>query len=119
MKCYVPGSWFMASSLPGTLYSKTISSKSMAVNFKISNPSKLLIHCIVWAGIFMLPYVFNIGDERDEASSVDPFRNINTVTNFLWMGMFYFNTAVFIPRLFYKKKYGVYTLLLLGSFCIT
>ncbi len=90
----------------------------MAVNFKISKPSNLLIHCIVWASIFMLPYVFNIGDEKDEASSVDPFRSINTVTNFLWMGLFYLNTAVFIPRLIYKKKYGVYTLLLLGSFCV-
>ena len=90
----------------------------MTVNFKISKPSNLLIHCIVWASIFMLPYVFNTWDEKDEASSVDPFRSINTVTNFLWMGLFYLNASVFIPRLFYKKKYGLYTLLLFCSFCV-
>ena len=90
----------------------------MAVNFKISKPSKLLIHCIVWAVVFLLPYVFNTWDEKDEGSSVDPYRSINTVTNFLWMGLFYLNAYVLIPRLFYKKKYGVYTLLLLCSFCV-
>ena len=90
----------------------------MAVNFKISKPSNLLIHCIVWASIFMLPYVFNIGDEKDEASSVDPFRSINTVTNFLWMGLFYLNAYVLIPRLFYKRKYLQYALVLFASFCI-
>ena len=90
----------------------------MAANFKITKPPKLLIHCIVWAIIFMLPYVFNTWDEKDEASSVDPYRSINTVTNFLWMGLFYLNASVFIPRLFYKKKYVVYTLLLFCSFCV-
>ncbi len=90
----------------------------MAINLKISKPSKLLIHCIVWATIFMLPYIFNTWDEKGEASSVDPYRSINTVTNFLWMGLFYLNASVFIPRLFYKRKYLVYTFLLLCSFSV-
>ena len=90
----------------------------MAVNFKISKPSKLLIHCIVWASIFMLPYVFNTGYEKDEAPSVDPYRSINTVTNFLWMGLFYLNAYVLIPRIFYKRKYLQYALVLFASFCI-
>ena len=68
--------------------------------------------------IFLLPYVFNTWDEKGETSSVDPYRSINTVTNFLWMGLFYLNASVFIPRLFYKKKYVVYTLLLFCSFCV-
>ncbi len=90
----------------------------MAATFKITKPSKLLIHCIVWAIVFMLPYVFNTWDEKDEASSVDPYRSINTVTNFLWMGLFYLNASVFIPHLFYKKRYVQYALLLFFSFCI-
>ena len=76
------------------------------------------MHIIAWAVIFMLPYVFNTWDEKDEASSVDPYRSINTITNFLWMGLFYLNASVFIPRLFYKKGYVQYTLMLLGSFCV-
>ena len=90
----------------------------MAVNFKISKPSNLLIHCIVWAIIFLLPYVFNTGDENNETSSVDPYRSINTITNFLWMGLFYLNAYVLIPRLFYKRKYLQYALVLFASFCI-
>ena len=73
------------------------------------------MHFIVWSIIFLLPYVFNIGDEKDEASSVDPFRSINTVTNFLWMGLFYLNAYVLIPRLFYKRKYLQYALVLFAS----
>jgi sensor histidine kinase YesM len=85
---------------------------------KIKITSKLLMHIIAWAVIFMLPYVFNTWDEKDEASSVDPYRSINTITNFLWMGLFYLNASVFIPRLFYKKSYVKYALLLLCSFCV-
>ena len=90
----------------------------MAATFKITKPSKLLIHCIVWAIIFMLPYVFNTWDEKGETSSVDPYRSIKTVTNFLWMGLFYLNAYVLIPRLFYKRKYLQYALVLFASFCV-
>ena len=78
----------------------------------------LFIHIIVWAIIFTLPYVFNTWDEKGETSSVDPYRSINTVTNFLWMGLFYLNAYVLIPRLFYKRKYLQYALVLFASFCI-
>jgi two-component system LytT family sensor kinase len=108
----------MASSLRRFLVQHNNSNKPMAPVFKIKKPSKLLVHCIVWAIIFMLPYVFNTWDEKDEASYVDPYRSINTVTNFLWMGLFYLNASVFIPRLFYKKRYMQYALLLLCSFCV-
>ena len=89
----------------------------MVAKFKIEKPSKVLIHCVVWAIIFMLPYVFNTWDEKHEISSVDPYRSVKTVTNFLWMGLFYLNTSIFIPRLFYTKKYVQYAILLLISFC--
>jgi two-component system LytT family sensor kinase len=90
----------------------------MKKSIKIKISSKLLVHIIAWAVIFMLPYVFNTWDEKDEVYSVDPYRSINTITNFLWMGLFYLNAFVFIPRLFYKKGYVQYALLLLGSFCV-
>lgn len=76
------------------------------------------MHIIVWTMIFLLPYVFNTWDEKGETSSVDPYRSINTVTNFLWMGLFYLNAYVLIPRLSYKRKYLQYALVLIASFCI-
>ena len=90
----------------------------MKVNWQLNKKAILLLHAFVWAIIFMLPYVFNIRDENDEVSAVDPYRSIGTVTNFLWMGLFYLNAAVFIPRLFYKQRYIQYALLLLCSFCV-
>ena len=78
----------------------------------------LFMHIIVWAIIFFLPYVFNTWDEKGETSSVDPYRSIKTVTNFLWMGLFYLNAYVLIPGLFYKRKYLQYALVLFASFCI-
>ena len=76
------------------------------------------MHFIVWTMIFLLPYVFNTWDEKGETSSVNPYRSINTVTNFLWMGLFYLNAHVLIPRLSYKRKYLQYALVLIASFCI-
>ena len=76
------------------------------------------MHIIVWTIIFTLPYVFNTWDEKGETSSADPYRSINTVTNFLWMGLFYLNAYVFIPGSFYKRKYLQYALVLIASFCI-
>ena len=78
----------------------------------------MLLHIIVWAIIFLLPYVFNTSDEKDEGFAVDPYRSIKTVTNFLWMGLFYFNAYVLISRFFYKRKYLQYVLVLGASFCI-
>ena len=76
------------------------------------------MHIIVLAMIFLLTYVFNTWDEKGVTSSVDPYRSINTVTNFLWIGLFYLNAYVLIPRLFYKRKYLQYALVLIASFYI-
>ena len=73
------------------------------------------MHITVWAIIFLLPYVFNTWDEKDEGSLVDPYRSIKTVSNFLWMGLFYLNAYVLISRLFYKRKYLQYALVLFAS----
>ena len=72
----------------------------------------MFLHIIVWAIIFMIPYVFNTGDEKGEASSVDPYKSIKTVTNFLRMGLFYLNAYILIPDLFYKRKYLQYVVVL-------
>jgi len=76
------------------------------------------MHILVWAIIFSLPYIFS----SEYASAKDPdelaFKNLDTATNFLWMGLFYLNVLILMPHLFYKKKYVLYIAALLFSFCI-
>ena len=64
------------------------------MNWQLNKKSTLLIHIIVWAMIFLLPYIFS--SENDSAKDADElaFRNLDTVTNLFWMGLFYFNAAL-------------------------
>lgn len=75
-----------------------------------------VIHIIVWAAIFAMPYIFNHDNEGDKHSH--DFRSLDTATNFLWMGLFYLNALLLIPRLFYRKRFIFYSLALVLSFAI-
>ncbi|HCL83166.1 MAG TPA: histidine kinase [Chitinophagaceae bacterium] len=78
--------------------------------------SKLLIHLVIWAIIFLLPYIFT-GENPKNAEEI-AFRNLNTATVFLWMGLFYLNAEFLIPLLFYGKKYFIYTISLVSLFIL-
>jgi two-component system, LytTR family, sensor kinase len=80
--------------------------------------SAFIIHLAIWACVFLLPFIFT--GENEPARNRDDleFRNLNVATNFLWMAIFYFNSAVLIPRFLYHKKYIIYIGSLLLSFCI-
>lgn len=91
--------------------------KQMKTKWQINKQSTIIIHVIAWTIIFLMPYVFNT-EGKSENSGIDEYRNLNTVTNFLWMGLFYLNAIVLIPHLIYKKKYIIYILLLLLLFSI-
>ena len=90
----------------------------MKLNIKINRRFILLMHLVAWAIIFSLPYIFS--SEYSSAKDKDElaFQKLDTVTNFLWMGLFYLNVLILMPRLFYKKKYVLYTLALLISFIL-
>lgn len=74
------------------------------------------MHLVAWAIIFSLPYIFS--SEYSSAKDKDElaFQKLDTVTNFLWMGLFYLNALILMPQLFYKKKYAIYIFALLFFF---
>ena len=88
------------------------------MNIKITKRFILLMHLIAWTIIFSMPYIFS--SEYSSAKDEDElaFQKLDTITNFLWMGLFYLNVLLLMPHLFYKKKYALYTLALLVSFLL-
>lgn len=90
----------------------------MKLNSKINNRTISFIHIVTWAMIFSLPYIFISENPSAKDKGNLAFQKLDTVTNFLWMGLFYLNALVLMPQLFYKKKYLVYIVALLLSFFV-
>jgi len=82
----------------------------------------ILIHTAVWAGIFLLPYLFTSAyydnGEHEIHPNNTPFLYLDTLTKILWVGLFYLNTALLVPRLIYKGKYFFYLLAEVVFFCL-
>jgi sensor histidine kinase YesM len=66
-----------------------------------------VIHIIVWAIIFSLPYIFSPPGTNNNPKQ-NAFLGFISITTFFWMGLFYFNANVLIPEFLYKRKYLVY-----------
>ena len=75
-----------------------------------------LIHIFVWAIILSLPYIFSPPDSKASPEH-NAFLGFITATSCVWISYFYLNADFLIPHFFYKKKYLIYLLLLLLSFC--
>jgi len=79
----------------------------------------IVIHVMIWLAIFLLPYILN-PDYEPELNRVGhpktDFRELDTATKILWLGLFYFNAFVLVPRLVYRRKFIVYVLSLVGLF---
>jgi two-component system, LytTR family, sensor kinase len=85
----------------------------MAEVTRIKNSSKLLIHIIAWAVVFLLPYIFTSAyydDGKSDLPGKNAFLYLDTVTKVFWVGLFYLNTEILIPRLIYKRKYIIFIL---------
>ena len=91
--------------------------------FKTTNDKEklitIVIHVMIWLAIFLLPYILN-PDYEPELNRVGhpktDFRELDTATKILWLGLFYFNAFVLVPRLVYRRKFIVYVLSLVGLF---
>ena len=79
----------------------------MKKSIKINEPSKLLMHIIAWAVIFLLPYIFTSAyyDGENELHGNTTFLYVDTVTKIFWVGLFYLNTEILVPSFVYKRKY--------------
>ncbi len=90
----------------------------MKVNWQLNKNSILVLHVLVWVMIFLLPFIFSSENVSSKDADDLAFRNLNTVTNLFWMGLFYLNGLVLIPKLFNKHKYIYFVFSLILSFCI-
>jgi len=66
----------------------------------------------------MLPFIFNHDHDVDGLKHNDDFKYLDTLTNFLWMGLFYLNALLLLPRLLYAKKYVVYSITLVAAYTV-
>ena len=71
-----------------------------------------LIHIIVWAVLFSLPYIFSPPDAKNNPQQ-NAFRGFATSATIIWMGLFYLNAYIVVPKFLYRKKYVVYLLLIM------
>jgi sensor histidine kinase YesM len=79
-----------------------------------------LLHATAWILLFSLPYLLRPQNPNEPVRPKSPNETINNIIWFtgdvLLIGFFYLNALLIIPRLFYKKKYTLYTLAIFGSF---
>lgn len=68
----------------------------------------------------MLPYLLasNHPERTISRSENRVFIQLNFYSYFFWIGVFYLNAYWLMPRLFYTKKYDLYTVALLAAFAI-
>jgi len=93
----------------------------MKSDWNKSRVVRVLTHVLVWAVVLSLPHLLDTRHgihhpDRDEMER--RFFYLNFLTNLLWVGPFYLNVYVFLPKLFYKKHFLPYTACLLASFCV-
>lgn len=83
---------------------------------------KVLAHIAVWAVALSLPFLLDthhgVARHRDNQGLEQRFFWLNILTNVLWVGPFYLNVYLFLPRLFYRRHYLAYAASLLGSFAV-
>jgi sensor histidine kinase YesM len=77
-----------------------------------------MIYAIIWAVVLSLPFIFTSEMDRTKDPDLIHFRNLDNTTNFLWLGFFSLNALFLIPRLFYKRKYILYTGSVILSFLV-
>lgn len=81
----------------------------------------VLIHAASWVLLFSLPYLLRPSYNPNEQRHHEPVNAtisfiISRVSDLLLIGFFYLNAELLIARLFYKKKYFLYNLIVLACF---
>jgi two-component system LytT family sensor kinase len=74
-----------------------------------SRAMKVLVHVAFWAVALSLPYLLDthhgIARHRENEARERSFFYLNFITNLLWIGPFYFNAYLLVPKLFYRRHY--------------
>ncbi|HXB95339.1 MAG TPA: histidine kinase [Puia sp.] len=80
---------------------------------------RVLTHVAVWAVALSLPYLLDShhGVHRHENDALErSFFYLNSITSLLWIGPFYLNAYLFMPRFFYRRQYLVFAAVLALAF---
>jgi len=80
----------------------------------------IFLHIIFWMILFFLPYFLRpIYDINGRPREPPPyFFYVHLIDFITWVVIFYFNTYLLIPRLFYKRKYGQYSAVVVFIFLL-
>ena len=76
------------------------------------------IHVLIWLAVFLLPYLLLYDDRGGKPNPHLIFRELNTITKLFWLGLFYFNAFILVPRLIYKRKFFSYAVTLVSIFSV-
>lgn len=87
-----------------------------------SRVMKVLVHVAFWAVALSLPYLLDtrhgIAHRHDNEARERSFFYLNFITNLLWIGPFYLNAYLFVPTLFYRRRYLAHAASLLLVFAV-
>jgi two-component system, LytTR family, sensor kinase len=79
----------------------------------------VVLHVLTWAIMFSLPYLLKpdrgANDPKDYEQHKQAFIVLFFIVHLLWLALFYVNAFLFIPKLAYKRKVGLYILSLAAS----
>ena len=88
--------------------------KITATNIK--NILTIILHIAVWACFLLLPFIFQ---PHSKDSSAQPgmsphFKAVLIISSTYLIGFYYLNTLYLIPKLFFKKNWGWYTIIIVA-----
>lgn len=79
----------------------------------------VVLHLVTWTIMFSLPYLLkpdrSANDPKDYERHKEAFIVLFFLVHLLWLALFYLNAFLFIPRLAYRRKTGLYLLAILAS----
>ena len=79
----------------------------------------ILLHVLCWGVLFALPYLLRPSFDASRKLTDLNKENLNylgLINRIIWVGLFYLNANIIVPRVIYKKKFWYYISVLLGIF---
>lgn len=82
---------------------------------------QIALHILIWGVVFLLPYLTYSGHPRPKPFMIpgrdqSEFFKLNLYGYFFWIGTFYLNAYLLIPKYFNRNKYLLYSSMLLSTF---
>lgn len=77
----------------------------------IKEHQQVILHVFVWAIVFLMLILFDNDVKNGSPVSAREMEyiNLNSITNFFWLSLFYLNTVILIPNLLYNKKMDIFS----------